>query len=380
MASSPGQEGIIDFVFDLKPSDYSILNSHFKSFDFSSLVGALTSDKARLVIEWRLGKVMNESDCHQEEYGDMISLCGRIKNVELAMHVFMTMEAQGLKPTSSVFNSLIATCFAAGQVTTAISLFEIMENSEDYKPNPETYDMFISAFSDARNLEGMDTWYSAKKDVEFPISVQNFESLIVASVRCRDFEKADNFFQEMKASGIFPNVLILESILESLCRRKSLDHVKEFIEYLIDGGCDISSNMVEMLVRFYFEFRYVGELEKLLDAFMEAKRDSEFVSLLHCGIIRLYAMLDRLDDVEKSVRRMSDQGLSFKCSDDVEKVISSYFRQAAYGRLELFLNHIKGFYKLTRSNYDLLVAGYKRAGLDDKLDSVINDMKLARLL
>jgi hypothetical protein len=69
--------------------------------------------------------------------------------------------------------------------------------------------------------------------------------------------------------------------------------------------------------------------------------------------------------------------MSFKSPSDVEKVISSYFRQEAYERLDLFLEHIKSYYKLTRSTYDLLVAGYRRVGLMEKLNLLMEDMKLA---
>ena len=93
----------------------------------------------------------------------------------------------------------------------------------------------------------------------------------------------------------------------------------------------------------------------------------------------MYASSDRLDDVEYSVGRLLKQGLSFNCPDDVEKVICCYFRRSAYDRLDLFLEHIKGYYVLTRSTYDLLIAGYRQAGLSEKLDMVMKHMLSAGL-
>ncbi|KAJ6743585.1 PENTATRICOPEPTIDE REPEAT-CONTAINING PROTEIN [Salix viminalis] len=101
--------------------------------------------------------------------------------------------------------------------------------------------------------------------------------------------------------------------------------------------------MIENVVRLYSDLGKVDEMEMLLEIFTEFNQVGEALLQLHCGIIRFYAMMDRLDDVEFSVGRMMSQGMSFKSPSDVEKVISSYFRQGAYERLDLFLEHIKRF-------------------------------------
>ncbi|GAV85159.1 PPR domain-containing protein/PPR_3 domain-containing protein [Cephalotus follicularis] len=344
-------------------------------FSWDALVTA-SLEKARLVIEWRLGKMLNEKERDYGQYSNLISVCGKIQNIPLAMQVFTSMEAQGIKPTSFIFNSLVSVCLSTGNTATAVSLFEVMERSESYKPNAETYDNFILAFANMRNAYNLHVWYSAKKAAGFSSSLQTFESLISVTVKLRDFDSADRIYKEMLSSGVRPNTLILETLLEGFCMKKSLYDVKEFLNCILDDGWEITVNMVEKAVGFYLEFRYVEEMEELLVTLSKSKQVTEVLVRIHCGIISLYAMLDRLDDVEYSMKRMMEQGMSFKCPDDVEKVICLYFRQAAYDSLELFLEHIKAsYYELTRSNYDLLVAGYRRAGLSQRVDSVINEMK-----
>lgn len=316
----------------------------------------------------------NES-CH--DYSGLISLCGKIRNIPLAMHVFTSMERRGIKPNSSVFNSLIYACLCSGEVVTSLSLFETMVRSEDYKANSETYDIFIAAFSSLGNVDAMHAWYSAKKTAGFSANVQTYESLISGCVKSKNFDGADRYYEEMMLVGIMPSMTILESVLEGFCKRGSSGKVKEFVEFLLDAGWKINENMCEVLVKFYCEHGKVNEMEELLVTLVKYNQDPQVLLLVHCGIIRIYALSDRLDDVEYSVGRMGKQGLSFKCAEDVEKVICSYFRCEEYERLELFLDHIKSSYKLTRSNYDFLIAGYRRAGLSENVDLVIKDMKFA---
>ncbi|KAJ6697957.1 PENTATRICOPEPTIDE REPEAT-CONTAINING PROTEIN [Salix purpurea] len=361
-----------DHSFNLKSSQLS----------WDPLITDLRSsspDKANLVLEWRLRRMLDDDEIDHDEYSRLISLCGKIHNVSLAMHVFTSMEARGIKPTTSVFNSLVYACLLSSNAIIALSLFEIMENSESYQPNSETYDNFVAGFSNLRDVNKMQAWFVGKRAAGFSANLQNYECLISGCVEAIDFDTADKLYEEMMSSGIMPSLHIMEWVLEGRCKQGSCDQVKEFLNFLLECKFEINGKMIENVVRLYSDLGKVDEMEMLLEFFTEFNQAGEALLQLHCGIIRFYAMMDRLDDVEFSVGRMMSQGMSFKSPSDVEKVISSYFRQGAYERLDLFLEHIKRYFKLTRSTYDLLVAGYRRVGLTEKLNLVMEDMILAGL-
>uniref|UniRef100_A0A2N9J4I8 Uncharacterized protein n=1 Tax=Fagus sylvatica TaxID=28930 RepID=A0A2N9J4I8_FAGSY len=266
------------------------------------------------VLEWRLEKMLEENVRDHDSFSELMYLCGKVQNLPLAMRVFTSMEAHGVKPTSSLFNSLINACLSSGNVMTAHSLFEIMESSEGYKPNSDTYDAFISGFSKLGNADAMQA--------------------------C-----ADNLYEEMMVSGVMPNIPILESMLEGLCKRRSFDQVKEFLKFVLDGGWEISGQMAERLVRFYVEVGTVEDMEELLVTLMNANQASKILSWVHCGIIRMYAISDRLDDVEYSVGRMLKRGFSFNCPDDVEKCKGQCpsFSATGYGVKTPMENRYKAF-------------------------------------
>ncbi|KAG6643967.1 hypothetical protein CIPAW_08G023300 [Carya illinoinensis] len=360
----------------LDSEDSSALNSFGYSWEaLLTSLGSLSPQKAKLVLEWRLEKMLKDNVRDHDSFSELMSLCGKVQSLPLAMRVFTSMEAHGVKPTSSVFNSLIHACLSSGNLLTAQSLFEMMERSEGYKPNSETYDAFIFVFSKWGNAAAMQAWYSAKKAAGFSADIQTYESLISGFVKGRNYDGADKLFEEMKVSGIMPNIAILDNMLEVLCKRRSFGQVKEFINFVLDGEREISSRMAERLMKFYVEVGTVDDMEELLVTLMNANQISEILSRVHSAIIGMYAMQDRLGDVEHSVDRMLKLDLSFNSPDDVEKVICSYFRRAAYDRLDVFLERIKGYYVPRRSTYDLLIAGYRRAGLSEKLDIVIKHMK-----
>ncbi|KAK4277028.1 hypothetical protein QN277_015094 [Acacia crassicarpa] len=350
-------------------------------FSWESLVTCLrpsSPEKARLVLEWVLEKLVKENEKNHSAFSDYIFLCGKLQNVPLAMQAFASMEANGVKPTSLVFNSLINACLCSNDISTAFSLFEIMESSESYKPDFQTFNMFITAFSMSGKIDAMLGWYSAKKAAGFGPDLQTFESLVSGCIKSRNFELADEIYEEMMSSGIIPSISILENMLEGLCKQKSLGRAEEFFKYVIGVRWEINENMTDKLMALYQEIGQVEKMEKLLETMMKSHSITDGVfSRIHCGLIRMYAKLDRLDDVEFAVGSMLKQGLSFTSSDDVEKVICSYFRREAYDRLEIFLECIGTSYTLSRSTYDLLISGYRRAGLYEKVDSMIEAMKSA---
>ena len=332
-------------------------------------------------MEWILDKMLKENAKDCEIFCKLIFLCGKVKDVLLGMRVFSCMEAVGVKPNSMVFNSLISVCLSSYNVVTALSLFEIMESSESYKPDFHTYNMFISAFSKSGNVDAMLAWYSAKKAAAgFGPDLQMFESLISGCVNSRRFEIADAIFEEMITCGIVPSASILESMLNGICKQKRLDRAEEFFKFAIDSGWEVNENMADQLVALYHQQGKVEEMEALLETITKpCVITTSVLARFHCGIVKIYAMLDRLDDVEFAVGRMVKQGLSFTSADDVEKVICSYFRREAYDRLDVFLECLKSGYVLNKSTYDLLISGYKRAHLLEKVDRMMNDLKSAGL-
>ncbi|KAK9130943.1 hypothetical protein Sjap_011430 [Stephania japonica] len=355
----------------LDSSDASIIHANDNASFWESLLSSINSSsphKAQLVLEWKLEKLMKEDERDQKKYSELIALCGRVRNISFAMKVFNLIEAHGMRPTSTIFNSLIFACLCSGNLITAISLFEIMDRSENCKPNLASYNAFVTHYSKLGDSKSMSLWYSASKEAGFAPNIQTYESLIAGSIKSKQINDANKFYEEMMLSGVTPSTYIMENMIELLCQERKIVRTKQFVKFLLNGSWSLNGKTMKKLLHLYSELAGVEEMEELLKVFISSKQDSEVLLQVHLGIIRMYAMLDRLDDMEFSIGRMLMQGQSFTCSYDVEKIISSYFRRSAHDRLELFLERIHGSYKFPRSTYDLIIAGYERAGLHEKLD------------
>ncbi|KAH6835859.1 hypothetical protein C2S53_012541 [Perilla frutescens var. hirtella] len=358
----------------------SELTSDSPEFPSAALLSSLNTSspqKANLVIEWKLERLRSEDTKDHDCYARLISLCGNIKNLHIAMLVFSSMEAKGIRPTSLVFNSLISTSLSSGNLLTALSLFEIMEGSEIYKPDSNTYNAFISAHANMGNKSATEAWLKVKMASGFPADAQTYGFLIRCCIKSRAFEDARRYFEEMMFEGLLPDESVVQDVLLMYCQLRNSDKVKEILKSVLDCGWQIDRNMIKKVVDLYHELGLIEELKELPETLTKSGQSSEACSLAHCSLIRMYADRDRLDEVEYCVGRMVKHGVSFSCEEDVEKVICSYFRREAYDRLDMFLECIKPSCTLRRSTYDLLGAGYRRAGLSEKLSTVVSEMKQA---
>ncbi|PUZ42742.1 hypothetical protein GQ55_9G607000 [Panicum hallii var. hallii] len=342
----------------------------------AALLRASSPNKAHLVLEWKLEKLLKEEIHDCEPYSTIIRFCAQTRNAALAMRVFECVEVQGIRLNTGIFNALVNTFLSVGDLLSAMTSYETMEGIEGCKPDSTTYDAFISAFSVLGSGHAMITWYIAAKNAGFTPSIQVFESLITGFVRLNMLDDAKMAFEDMISLGVKPSSAILEANLEMLSRKKEVNTVRDFLKRVSDGDWELNKATVERLMRVCLDKGDIDEMEQLF-ALIQKGTHLSSATQLHQGIIRFYAKADRLADLEDAICRMLDNGAMFMCPEDVEVIICSYFRHKEFDRLDLFLNRIRSFLKLNRSTYDILVAGYRKFDLHERLDSTINDMRQA---
>ncbi|KAF8720264.1 hypothetical protein HU200_023921 [Digitaria exilis] len=342
----------------------------------AALLRASSPTKAHLVLEWKLEKLLKEEIHDCEPYSTIIRFCAQTRNAALAMRVFECAEAQGIHLNTGIFNALLNTFLSAGDLLSAVSLYETMEGMDSCKPDSTTYDAFISAFSLLGSGHAMMSWYVAAKNAGFTPSIQAFESLITGFVRLDMLDDAKMVFEQMISFGIKPNSVILETNLDMLSRQKEANTVRDFLKRVSDGNWELNNATVGRLTRICIDGGEIDEMKQLLVLIQKGTHLSSEAQLYH-GIIRFYAKADRLAEMEDAICRMLDNGVMFMCPEDIEVIICTYFRHKEFDKLELFLNRIRSFFKLNRSTYDILVAGYRKFDLHERLYATINDMRQA---
>lgn len=333
-----------------------------------------SSNRVQQVLEWKMEKLLKESNRDPREWARQICLAGRVNNIQLAVKAFTIMELQQIKPNATVFNSLIYAYGFSNQIARALSLFEVMERTEDCRPTLVTYNTILSIYSHLGDPHNLQTWHEVCKRAGFSPNADTFKYLIVGFMRAERYDLMDLSFKEMISCGVTPSMTTLEAVMEGFCKKGLIDRMKATFKFIMEEGWTMNENIVRNMFQVYAKLRRVADMEEVL-GMVKTLENSQLISEIHNKIVKAYALSGELDDVEFSVGRMLQNGAIFSCPNVVEAIISCYFRHKAYNRLELFLNRIKEVYKLAYTTYDLLLTEYSKAGQYEKLQAVVERMK-----
>ncbi|KAH9330678.1 hypothetical protein KI387_002786, partial [Taxus chinensis] len=335
-----------------------------------------SSNMVHQVLEWKIEKLVKESNRDPRDWARQISLAGRVNNTQLASRAFSLMELQQIRPTSTVFNSLIYAYGFSNRLAKALSLFEVMERTEDCQPTLVTYNTFMSVYSRLGDANNLQAWYEACKNAGFSPNADTYKHLILGFLRANRYDRMNFAFREMISSGVMPNIATLESVMEGYCKQGRLERMKETLKFMKEEGWNVTEKIATRVFEVYAKLGEVREMQEML-VIGKALQNTKFVSEVYSKIVKAYALSGQLDDMEFYVGKMLEDGANFSCSGDVEAVISSYFFHEAYDRLEFFLNQVTGVCKLSSGTYNLLFTEYEKAGQIEKLQVIVENIKKA---
>ncbi|GLJ17721.1 hypothetical protein SUGI_0309280 [Cryptomeria japonica] len=142
-----------------------------------------SSDIVEQVLEWKMEKLVKESIRNPRDWARHISLAGRVNNAQLASRTFSLMELQQIRPTVTVFNSLIYAYAFSNRIAKALSLFEVMDRTDDCQPTLVTYNTFMSVYSRFGDANNLQAWYEACKQAGFSPDVDTYKHLILGFVK-----------------------------------------------------------------------------------------------------------------------------------------------------------------------------------------------------
>lgn len=333
-----------------------------------------SSNRVQQVLDWKMEKLLKESNRNPREWARQICLAGRVNNIQVAVKAFTLMELQQIKPNATVFNSLIYAYGFSNQIARALSLFEVMERTEDCRPTLVTYNTILSIYSHLGDPHNLQVWHEVCKRAGFSPNADTFKYLIVGFMRADRYDLMDLSFKEMITCGVTPSMTTLEAVMGGFGKKGLLDRMKSTFKFMMEEGWTMNENIVRNMFQVYAKLGRVADMEEVL-GIVKTMGNSELISDIHNKIVKAYALTGELDDVEFSVGRMLQNGVIFSCPKVVEAIIGCYFRLKAYNRLELFLNRIKEVYRLNYTTYDLLLTEYAKAGQYKKLQEAVEHMK-----
>ncbi|RYR56645.1 hypothetical protein Ahy_A05g022323 isoform G [Arachis hypogaea] len=219
----------------------------------------------------------------------MIDLFLKMKDLEGAYRMLDEMGELNLKPSASMYNTIMAECFREKNTSDGVRVLEHMQNA-DVMPDSETFSYLIS---NSETEEDIVMYYKELKESGIKPTKQIFMALINAYAACGQLEKA----KQVVLDPLIPqkNLNQIKYVLVSvLAAHGQLSEAIHYYEEIKKAGHNLEPKDVMNLIE---KTRSDVELDRLL-LLLEELNDTDYWNGACCRII-LYCIWNK--DISSAV-------------------------------------------------------------------------------
>ncbi|GLJ18733.1 hypothetical protein SUGI_0334300 [Cryptomeria japonica] len=211
-----GKAGEVDLAFKIYEHMQAVGHSA-DVYTAQALLNGLnkTGQFARSLSFFEHMKTSNNFEMDAWIYNVALVSCHRLGLWEKSLQYIWEMEKSGIKPGSSSYNLLIATCEIAGRPKVALQVFEHML-CVDCSPNTFTYLPLIRACGNGLHLRELEQVLNRLSQTGVTASASIYNTLIQTLCSCGEIKLAQKFCAEMISKGYHPDVLSLLDMFEVL--------------------------------------------------------------------------------------------------------------------------------------------------------------------
>ncbi|VVA99157.1 unnamed protein product [Arabis nemorensis] len=313
----------------------------------------------------------------------IIDILGKVGQFDVVRQLIVEMEQhENVKPSPETFLILVKRLIAAGLTRQAVRAFDDAPCFLDNRLGVAEFGFLLDTLCKYGHTKMAVGVFNERK-VEFGCNEKTYTILIAGWCKLRRFDMAQRFLAEMIESGIEPNVVTYNVLLNGICRTASL-HPEERFERNVRNAEKVFDEMRQRgiepdvtsfsIVLHMYSRAHKSELTLDKLKLMKTKGISPTMET-YTSVVKCLCSCGRLEEAEELLETMVENGIS-PSSATYNCFFKEYKgRKDANGAMNLYRKMKNGFCKPDTYTYNILLGMFINLGKMEMVKEIWDDLK-----